>query len=314
MENLIFSLNVTMPVFLLMLLGFFFRTIGIVDSDFANKINKFVFVALLPILVFKDLSKADFVDIWDGKYLLYCFLATLFSIIILWIVSLFLKERGIRAEFIQAGYRSSASLLAYVFVQNVYGEGKFVALMVIGAVPLYNIAAVFILMLLKEEKTKIDAKVIKKTIMGVLQNPLIIGIFIGIAWSLLKIPQPSIMEKTVSSVASTASPLGLIALGALLDIKSILKEIGPTLLATLFKLVILVVIFLPIAVKLGFRDERLVGILGMLGSPTTPVCFTMARGFGHKGVVSSGVIMITTLLSTLTLTAFLYILKTMNLI
>ena len=35
MENLIFSLNATMPIFLLMLLGLFFRKIGWIDEDFA---------------------------------------------------------------------------------------------------------------------------------------------------------------------------------------------------------------------------------------------------------------------------------------
>ena len=43
MENLIFSLNATVPIFLLMLLGLFFRKIGWIDEVFASKMNKFVF-------------------------------------------------------------------------------------------------------------------------------------------------------------------------------------------------------------------------------------------------------------------------------
>lgn len=314
MEELIFSLNVTLPVFLLMLIGYFLNKINIVDVEFANKINKFVFVALLPVLLFKDLSKSDFYTIWDTKYLIYCFLATLFSVVILWIASIFLKDKTIQGEFIQAGYRSSAALLAYVFVQNIYGEGKYVAIMMIGAVPLYNIAAVFILMLLKPKRNKIDLKVLKSAVIGVVKNPMIIGIVLGITWSLLKIPQPEIMKKTLSSFSGAATPLGLIALGALFDIKSVLSKIVPTITSSLFKLIFLVLIFLPIAIVLGFRDEKLVAVLGMLGSPATPVCFTMARGFGHKGVLSSGVVMFTTLFSALTLTFFLYILKIMGLI
>ena len=60
MENLIFSLNATVPVFLLMILGVIFRKIGWIDEDFAAKMNKFVFMVPLPVLVFRDLATVDF--------------------------------------------------------------------------------------------------------------------------------------------------------------------------------------------------------------------------------------------------------------
>ena len=59
MEELIFCLNATMPVFLLMILGYIFRKIGIIDLEFADKMNRFVFLALLPVLLFKELSLSD---------------------------------------------------------------------------------------------------------------------------------------------------------------------------------------------------------------------------------------------------------------
>ena len=54
MENLIFSLNATVPIFLLMILGIFLRKIGWVDHAFASKMNTFVFRLPLPVLVFSD--------------------------------------------------------------------------------------------------------------------------------------------------------------------------------------------------------------------------------------------------------------------
>ena len=48
MENLIFSLNATVPIFLTMILGFVFRKVGLMDEEFTNKANKFVFQAALP--------------------------------------------------------------------------------------------------------------------------------------------------------------------------------------------------------------------------------------------------------------------------
>ena len=80
MENLIFSLNATVPIFLLMILGLLFHKIGWIDDVFAQKMNKFVFVVPLPLLVFSDLATVDFHEVWNMKFVLFCFLATFLSI------------------------------------------------------------------------------------------------------------------------------------------------------------------------------------------------------------------------------------------
>ena len=309
MKELIFCLNATMPVFLLMLLGYVFRKVGVMDLGFADKMNRFVFLALLPALLFKELSLSDFSAIWDLKYLLFCFFATFFSIMIMCVTSALLRDKSIRGEFIQAGFRSSAALLAYAFVQNVYGEAKIVALMVIGAVPLYNVASVVILMLLRPKQGRLNRVVLRNTLKGVIKNPLILGILAGMIWALLKIPQPVIMKKSISTFSAAATPLGLLALGASFDVKEVFSKIRPVVVSSSFKLIILTAIFLPIAIKFGFRDEKLVAVLGMLGSPTTPTSFTMAKGMGHNGALTSGTVMVTTIVSIFTLTGWLYILK-----
>ena len=79
MDNLIFSLNATIPVFLMMVLGMIFRKIGLFDEAFITKMNKFVFVVALPALLFEDISTADFTTVWDTSYVLFCFIATFFK-------------------------------------------------------------------------------------------------------------------------------------------------------------------------------------------------------------------------------------------
>lgn len=58
-ENLIFSLNATLPIFILML-QVFFRKVGLMDGRFVNQMNQFVFKAALPVLLFEDLAGSDF--------------------------------------------------------------------------------------------------------------------------------------------------------------------------------------------------------------------------------------------------------------
>lgn len=314
MENLIFSLNATVPVFLMMLLGLLFRNLGWIDEEFANKMNKFVFLVHLPVLVFEDLATVDFAEAWDTKFVLFCFCVTVLSIAIAALVSFLWKDKSIQGEFIQASYRSSAALLGIAFIQNIYGNSGMAPLMIIGSVPLYNIMAVVVLSFFHPKQRGIDSKVIKRTLKGIVTNPIIIAIALGLAWSALQIPIPKILEKTISNVGSVASPMGLMAMGATFDIRKAFKKVKPAFVAATLKLVGLCAVFLPIAVKLGFRESELVAILVMLGSATTVSSYVMAKNMGHEGVLSSSVVMLTTMLSAFTLTGWLYVLKSLLLI
>ena len=314
MENLIFSLNATIPIFLMMLLGMLFRKLGWMDEDFAAKMNKFVFLVPLPVLLFEQLATVDFSEVWDIKFILFCFVVTAISITISTLISLLWKDRSIKGEFIQATYRSSAALLGIAFIQNIYGTAGMAPLMIIGSVPLYNVMAVVVLSFFKPGNNSFDKALVKKTLKGIVTNPIIIGIVAGFVWSALKLPMPLILHKTVSSIGATATPMGLMSMGATFEMKKATSKMKPTLVAVFMKLVGFCAIFLPVAAMLGFRNEQLIAILVMLGSATTVSCFVMARNMGHEGTLSSGVIMMTTLLSAFTLTMWLDVLRSFGLV
>ena len=314
MENLIFSLNATIPIFLMMLLGMLFRKLGWMDEVFAAKMNKFVFLVPLPVLLFEQLATVDFSEVWDIKFIIFCFVVTAISITISTLISLLWKDRSIKGEFIQATYRSSAALLGIAFIQNIYGTVGMAPLMIIGSVPLYNIMAVVVLSVFKPGNNSFDKALVNKTLKGIATNPIIIGIVAGFVWSALKLSMPSILHKTVSSIGATATPMGLMSMGATFEMKKATSKMKPTLVAVFMKLVGFCAIFLPMAALLGFRNEELIAILVMLGSATTVSCFVMARNMGHEGTLSSGVIMMTTLLSAFTLTMWLDVLRSFGLV
>ena len=307
-------MNATIPIFLMMLLGMLFRKLGWMDEVFAAKMNKFVFLVPLPVLLFEQLATVDFSEVWDIKFILFCFVVTAISITISTLISLLWKDRSIKGEFIQATYRSSAALLGIAFIQNIYGTAGMAPLMIIGSVPLYNIMAVVVLSLFKPGNNSFDKALVKKTLKGIVTNPIIIGIVAGFVWSALKLPMPLILHKTVSSIGATATPMGLMSMGATFEMKKATSKMKPTLVAVFMKLVGFCAIFLPVAALLGFRNEELIAILVMLGSATTVSCFVMARNMGHEGTLSSGVIMMTTLLSAFTFTMWLDVLRSFGVV
>lgn len=322
MENLIFSLNATAPVFLMMLLGMLFRRLGWIDEAFASKMNRFVFLVPLPVLVFYDLASAEIGDVWNFRFVAFCFLATAASIAICALLSCLLKEKPRRGEFIQASYRSSAALLGIALTTNIYGDAGLVPLMIIGSVPLYNVMAVVVLSLTAPDKKKASgqaaisrkAELWKRTLKGIVTNPIILGILLGLLWSMLRLPLPPILEKTVTNLGDLAAPLGLMAMGATFRLDKAMGQAKPAIAASFIKLVGFCVLFLPLAVRLGFREEELVAILIMLGSATTVSCYVMAKSMGHEGVLTSSAVMLTTLFSAFTITGWLFLLKSFGLV
>lgn len=308
----------------MMCLGWFLRRIGLLDDVFASRMNRFVFRVALPVLLFQDLATEDFFSVWDPGYVAFCFAATLLSILLVTLCSLPIRDIPARGEFIQASYRSSAALLGAAYIQNIYGSAGMTPLMIIGAVPLYNIAAVVILTLTAQQPVPASgsaalpeahrSSLILRTVRSILTNPILIGIAAGLLWSLLRLPLPAIPSKVVGYVSATASPLGLIAMGASIDFHKIGGQLRASLSAVFFKLIGLEALFLPLAMFLGFRTEKLVAILVMLGSPTTVTSFVMAKEMGHDGALSSGAVMITTIVSAFTLTFWIWLARSLGMI
>ncbi len=331
MENLIFSLNATLPIFLLMVLGYIFNKIHLIDDKAASWMNKFVFKVALPLLVFQDLAEQDFMGTWNGKFVFFCFMATIISIAVISLFSrLVLKDKSLRGEFIQGSYRSSAALLGIAFIHNIYGEAStgMAPLMILGSVPLYNIFAVIILTLTAapmpdtgsasnikiSDSSNEKRALMKKTLIGIITNPIIIGILAGLLWSVLKIHEPKILKTTVTNLGSLATPLGLMSMGATFDFRKALGNAKIAFLASFIKLFVLVAVFMPIAVRMGFAGEQIVAILVMLGSATTVSCYIMSKSMGHEGVLSSSIIMLTTFGCSFSLTFWLFILKSFGII
>lgn len=316
MENFIFSLNVTAPVFLVMVLGWVLMKKGMFNENFVTVANKFNFKVTLPFVLFQDISTVDIYGTFDLKFVLFCAIASTICFFVVWgIAKLFLKEQAMRGAFVQASFRSSAAVMGLAFIENIYGSSAMAPMMIIGAVPLYNIYSVIVLTLEGEtENGKADTKKIKQAVVNIAKNPIILAILLGIAASLLRLDFPVLVDKTVDNVAKMATPLALVALGAGFKGKEALAKLKPTLAAAFIKLIGQALILIPIAAKMGFAGEKMVAILIMLTAPATPSCYIMAKNMNNDGDLTASIIVVSTLLSTFTMTGWIFILKTLGLI
>jgi hypothetical protein len=317
MSNFLFSLNVTMPIFLVMVIGWFLKQTGMLDEHFVTVCNKFNFQVTLPFMVFRDLSEVDIRAEFDLKFVLFCAISTTVCFWAIWgAAKLFLKKKELRGAFVQASFRSSAAVMGLAFINNIYGTSAMGPMMIIGAVPLYNIFSVLVLTFegQTDEGKSRDIGKIKEACLNIAKNPIIISIVLGVLVALLGIDFPTIIDKTVNSVAQLATPLALIGLGAGFEGRKALAKMKPTLWASAIKLVIQPLVFLPAAVALGFTGEKIIAILIMLAAPATPSCYIMAKNMNNDGVLTASIVVMTTLLAAFTLTGWIYLLRTLGLI
>ena len=306
--NLIFSLNSTMPLFLLMVLGYVLFQRHFLTESFLATANRFVYYITLPVMLFRDLASTDLRASFDLGYVGFCAAATTVSILVIWgLCRLLFRDRKLIGEFVQACYRSSAAILGTAFIQNIYGTSGMSGMMILGSVPLYNVFAVLILTLEAPERdTGSLGHQLRGSILKILRNPTLIAIALGLLASLIRLPIPTMVEKAMSSLGGMTSPLALLAIGAGFRGKAAVAKLCPTVLATVTKLLILPAIFLPLAVRLGFLDQNLVALLVMLGSITTPSAYVMAKQMGHEGTLTGSVCAATTVFSGITLTLWLF--------
>jgi hypothetical protein len=316
MSDFIFSINVTLPIFLVMVIGWVLRRIGMLDEHFVTVANKFNFKVTLPFMLFRDIAAVEIREVFDLKFVLFCAIASSICFWGIWgAAKLFVKDDSIRGAFVQAAFRSSAAVMGLAFISNIYGSSAMGPLMIIGAVPLYNIYSVIVLTFEAQNEDGVrDTGKIKEACVNIVKNPIIISIFLGLAVSLIGVEFPQIISKTINSVAQLATPLALIVIGAGFEGRKALAKIAPTLWASAIKLVIQPLIFLPVAMWMGYTGEKMVAILIMLAAPTTPSCYIMAKNMNNDGVLTASVVVATTLLAAFTLTFWIYLLRTFGLI
>lgn len=314
MDSFTFALSATLPVFLIMALGYMFRRIGLVNDAFCAAADRLVFHASLPMLLFLDIAESDLRQSFNPTFVAFCMIGTTVMFLGVWALArLFLKDRSLVGAFSQAAARGSAAILGIAFVMNIYGDAGMTPLMIVAAVPLFNILSVVILTFSAPREPDAGSPV-KQALLGIVKNPIIIGIVLGVPFALASIPIPVIARKVLSSIGGTATPVALLSIGAAFEGRRALQKLRPTAWASAIKLVVLPAIFLPLAALLGLRGSELIAILIMTGSPTTVSCYIMARNMHADGQLTASIIAATTLLSSVTLTFWIFLLRLLALV
>jgi len=318
--DLIFSFNAVIPIFLIMLLGLVVRRLKIVDVSTTTQMNSLLFKVVLPIKLFNAVHGSDYSQMLDWKFVAFLIVSVIVFFFICWIIAVkLIKDDKKKGAFIQGSFRGNYVILGVAISTEVLGFTPPLAVTgVVMVVPLFNVLSVIILTIYGEKKGesgKVESgNVIKTIITSILTNPLIIAIFAGITLTLLNIEFIPLLSAPVNMMASLATPFALLIMGASLDFSKIKERLQLTLIASALKLIVMPVIFIPLAIWLGISPEGIVVLLVLYAAPTAIVSYVMASHMGTDEHLASSIVLFTSLLSILTFTIGVYILRVLGIV
>lgn len=148
MSSLLFSLEATIPVFVLIVIGYLLSKVGMLSQSFCHMGDRLVFHLALPVMLFTDMAAIDVRSHFDFRFVLFCAATTTVIFFAIWATTKkVLKDKSQVGEFVQVSYRSSAAILGSAILKGIYGSSSMAPLMILGSVPLFNVFAVLVLSL-----------------------------------------------------------------------------------------------------------------------------------------------------------------------
>lgn len=311
--DLIFSANVVVPIFLLILLGYFLTRIKLWNENFLKIANQVCFKCLLPVLLFYNVATANIFEVFNLKLIIYvCLCACILCGILFLIVPLFIKDKKRRGVMIQGTFRSNFLLFGVPLGLSIGGnEGAVLAAVVASFyVPVINMLSVISLYVFSESENKS----IKSALLGIVKNPLIIGGVSGLIFSLIRnsigFEIPTMIDTTLFNIKSAATPIAFMILGGDLKFKNMLRNIKVSSLSVLGKVVLIPAIMLTVSALLGFDKLEMAILIAVFATPNAVSSYAMARNYEADYELAGEIITLGTMLSIFTMFVFITLAKT----
>ena len=311
-EDLLFSCNVVVPIFLLIILGYVLTRLKLWDENFLKIANNVCFKCFLPVLLFYNVASANIFEVFNGKLILYvCLCACVLCGLLFIVVPLLIKDNKRRGVMIQGTFRSNFLLFGVPLGLSIGGvEGSVLAAVVASFyVPVINLLSVLSLYVFSDSKNKN----LKSALIGIIKNPLIIGGVSGLIFSLIRnyigFEIPTVLDTTLYNIKSIATPFAFLILGGDLKFGNMLRNVKLSAMSVLGKIVIIPAIMLSISALLGFDKLEMAILIAVFATPNAVSSYAMARNYEADYELAGEIITLGTLLSIFTIFVFITLSK-----
>jgi predicted permease len=307
-------INIVLPVFSVIALGWLLRRIGLIDSTFLKQTNRLVYYVCLPLLLFYKIGSADFFANFNGRLIVGSIIAITITFIASYVYSVFRDyPNNARGVFAQGAFRGNLAYMGLAITLNAYGEtGLTKAGILMGfLVPFLNLYAIFAL--LWPHRGDGEQRGASFWLRQIILNPLIIASFLGIIWSFLDLPTPLVFERSLKIATGMTLPLALLAIGGGFSVERLRGDLVKATLASAIKTIWLPILAAALLISMGVEGMDLgIGVL-IAGTPAATANYIMADQLKGDAELAGTIVMLSTLLSAVTYTIALLILRSQGL-
>lgn len=312
MENLIFSINIILPLFLVIVLGAILKKTKMLSEAFCKSATDLVFYVALPCSLYRSVCSTNVSEVFNVKFVVFLLSSQLIAFLGCWFLAkLLVKERSQRSAVVHGAVRGNYAYIGMAVLYNILNTDTLKASVMIMAfgVTFYNVLAVVVLSYYDPSGKKVS---ILDQIKKIITNPLIISIGLGLIAANFKFVLPTSLDKFTSYLAQLATPLALILIGAKLDASTFVKKPFAIILATFLKLVVLPLAVTFAAILFGFVGEELITLYVYMAVPSATNSYIMTKNMNGDGDLAAGIVMLTSLVSVITMTVGIFLLKTLG--
>lgn len=305
------ALNAVSPLFFSMAAGFLAQKAEILTRQDVPKINKVAFQVFLPCLLFYNIYTSDLSAAVRPRLILFAVIGVLLvSTVSVFGVLRFVPQPDRRGVISQGVFRSNHLIMGIPIAQALVGSENLgpVALLVAVIALLFNLLAVIALESFRGGRAKTGT-----VLLGIVKNPLIISSVLGLVFLMLKLRLPKLVEQSIASLGSIATPLQLFLLGAFFRFSGLRRYVKPLAAVTCIKLLITPAFMLGAAAAFGFRGVEFVALIGVFASPTAVNSFTMVQQM-HCGdeELAGDIVVCTSAFSVLSLFLWIWLFKSLG--
>ncbi|MCR4780738.1 MAG: AEC family transporter [Ruminiclostridium sp.] len=325
-EAFIFAANAVLPIIILIALGYLIKRGGLLGREFFDAGNKLVFRVLLPVMLFCNVYKIERLTDVKPAYVVF----GIGAVILIFLMAIpvccaFTKDGGKRGVLIQGIFRSNYAIIGIPLAESLFGEAGASAAGVMSAfcVPLFNILGVISLTVFNAsgEKKKTD---IKKILLGIVKNPLIIGTAAGLAVLgiravfeandiAFRLSDITFIYKSLDSIRSVCTPFALIVLGGRFEFSAVARLRREIVFGTAMRNIAVPVLGLSAAYllmqPLSLSGEHFATFVGVFATPVAVSSAVMAKEMGGDDELAGQLVVWTSLFSTVTIFIYTAILK-----
>jgi predicted permease len=299
-------LSTIIPIFAIIFLGWFVRYKGLVPAQLLGPANRLVYYVAVPAMIFREIAAASFTEQFSLT-LLGC---TLIPVLLVFLLSfpagsLARIPRTGLGTFMQSSFHGNLGYIGLAVAFYFLGTEGFVRAGIIAGflMLLQNALAVVALQVCSAGSLRrLDLRFMAGRVVG---NPVILSALAGMAFSILGVSVPLLIDRSLKILSGLALPLALIVIGASLSFDLIRLRVSSALGTGMLKLVVLPAAGYFLYTWFGVPAHHYLPGLILLAAPTATLTYVMAIEMGGDAELAIAAISINTLLSAMTFAVWL---------